>query len=546
MNFVVNSLEEIVNSIPKGNGRCIINEVSTKWDDFHLVTYEELNQIIYSMPNKGSPNEITAQMIKENIDEMLPYLINIINSSLESGVVPNKLKMSTIIPIRKKPNTIQIDEFRPINTLPTESKLVEKIVTNQLEKFISEGEILIREQSAFRKNHGCESAIQYTIEEWKNSIDENLCTAVVFLDLKRAFETISRERLLDKLCKCGIGGRVYKWFKNYLTDRKQIVKIGDTYSDEKDINYGVPQGSVLGPLLFVLYMNDIGDVIKYCRFHLFADDMLLFIVGKDKCEMERRINEDLQHIWGWLNTNKLKINVKKTKAMVIGTRSCLRSMIGNNGLNIEIEGQQIEIVERFKYLGVIIDPELKFNQHVDYVCKKISKKLGVLRRCSGYLSLWSRKLVYNTIVLPHFNYMSSILYLANKTDKRRLQLLQNRGMRAILKCSRYTSVRNMLGRLQWLKVDDLLEVAVMKFVHKCKLKEQPEYCVEKLTTFNQVHGYHTRHGGDFIVGHKNKKQSQNSVFYRALLTYNKLPQKLKECKNMKTFKNEIMIYYDRK
>lgn len=541
--YYIDSIKEIVNSIPHS---AITDEILPvrmvgEWRSFSLLNEQKLKTIVSSLPSKGSPNEIRMSILKNCFESISNPLINIINYSLETGTIPDQFKRTTIVPIRKIAKTKLISEYRPINTVSSETKILEKTVCEQLLNHISKYNILVEYQSGFRQEHNTESVLQYIIDEWKNNIDMDESTVVVFLDLKRAFETVDRDRLIKKLENYGIADTVLKWFGNYLQGRKQVVKCGSFVSEELQNDIGIPQGTILGPILFSLYINDLGLNLKYASYHLFADDTVIFINGKSKMELETRLNEDLGRLTNWLKINKLKLNTSKSKVMIIE-----RKPIVGYDINISIDNTKIEIVQSIKYLGVIIDNNLKFGEHVDYVCKKVSKKLGFFYRCGKYLSPWARRTVYNTIIMPHFNYASTILYLVNKSDIARLQLLQNRAMRIILRCNRYTSINTMLMTLNWFNIQEYLEINSLKFIHKIHLKLLPQYCINKLSTFKDIHDHNTRGRDNFILDHKNKKSTQNSIFFKTVCVYNKLPISIKESQRISEFVRKLKQYYREK
>lgn len=219
-----------------------------------------------------------------------------------------------------------------------------------------------------------------------------------------------------------------------------------------------------------------------------------------------------------------------------------REIVGDN-VDVFIEGGRVDMVSSIKYLGVIIDNRLNFNEHVDYVCKKISKKLGFFYRCATYLSPWTRKIVYNTLILPHFNYASTVLYLTSKANMERLQLLQNRAMRIILQCNRYTSIHYMLNTLNWFNIETYLEINSLKFINKIRSQLAPKECNQRLKTFNETHNHNTRHKNNFILDHKNKKKTQNSIFFKAASKFNTLPEHIKDSRNMSEFNRKIKEYY---
>lgn len=509
--------------------------------DFRILEYEELEHIVKNFRNKSSPDGVSIEIVKFAFTEIKEALLHVVNWSLEKGIVPRCLKISVIIPVRKVRNTVKIEEFRPINTLPSIAKILERAVYNQISEHVTKYKIIEKYQSGYRSGHSCEMAVQCLLNDWKNARDADNVIVVVFLDFKRAFETICRERLIKKLEMYGFKGNVLEWIKSYLSERFQKVRCDATESNIIESETGVPQGSILGPLLFLLYINDIGTSLEYSGYHLLADDTAIYIVGKDSEEMEHKINKDLENLYGWLESNKMKLNVDKTKAMIIGKDKKVENWI-NDGFAMKVGQSNIEIVEKHRYLGVIIDRELTFRDHMDYVCKKIAGKIGVLSRISGDFSEWSRRTIYNTIVLPHFIFGGTIIYLARMEDLRRLQVLQNRAMRVILGCNRYTRVQWMLDRLGWLRVGDLSECIALTFIHRIKCGEGPEYFDGLLRERNTIHEHDTRYKDNFIVNRYRCQNNKNTLFYKAVVAYNQLPVEMKNL-DVKHFKGEVKVYY---
>lgn len=542
-NYFVNSIHEIVNSITFGdrpfNMPTII--LDAYMTNFTLIDKQQLKKIIFSMPNKSSPDELDIHLWKGFFNEFSDPLINIINSSLLLGIVPNKLKLSTIVPIRKIAATKNAEEFRPINMLASLDKIMEKIVYTQLIDFVTTNNILTQYQSGFREGHSCESAFQFIINDWKDSLDNNDMVVIGFLDLKRAFETVDRARLLRKLENYGVRGSVLDWLKSYLESRYQNVKCGDILSHNREINIGVPQGSILGPLLFILYINDIGLAIVNCKFHLFADDTLLYLTGGSYPEMTRKMNEDLCVLSKWFSTNKLKLNVNKTKCMLLAKETQYKECLGSN-VNVKLDGNIIEFVDTFKYLGIIVDRKLDFHNHIDYICSKIAKKLGILSRCGQFLSKASKLTVYNTIILPHFYFAGTVLYLVTGGDLERLQKLQNKAMRIILCKDRYAKINDMLKELGWINVAAIIEIQVLTFIHKINLGIMPDYLKSRLIRNDEVHSHETRYR-DFCVQYCNKSKTQKSVFYKGIRLYNKLDRVSKQMKNVSLFKKQLLNSY---
>ena len=541
--FYVESIDTIVGSINSRTNAYSMNDISSSpiiFDTFQLITHETLKEIVFSLKNKSSPDEIHIQTLKNIYNSIECPLLNLINSSLEQGVFPQRLKLSTIIPVQKKDNLLEASNFRPINVLFSIEKVLEKIVYQQLLNFINREKILSVKQSGFRKGHSCETAIQCVIDEWKILRDNGYSIVAVFLDLRRAFETIDRQTLIIKLKKLGLCGTALKWIESYLCDRKQRVKINDIMSDTIENKYGVPQGSVLGPLLFILYINDIVDVVDSVEMHLFADDTLLYVASKNVPDLVNTANAALEKIYNYTVQNFIKVNASKTKFMLLSSEIVKHDFVHSNQ-SLLMEGKEIDMVNKIKYLGVIIDDKLSFKEHCNFTVSKISYSLSHMARCCNNLSMWAKLVIFNTLVLPHFNYCVTIMYMFGQNETNRLQKLQNRAMRIILGCDRYTSINFMFQALQWLPVSVYIKFNVLVFIFKIKNGLAPKYLLDKIVYSNEVHGYNTRQKANFFIPPRSKTTSMNSVFFKGLDEFNRLPTGIKCLKTLATFKKQLKI-----
>ena len=396
------------------------------------------------------------------------------------------------MPIEKIDNTILYNEFRPINILPPYKKLLEIIVKEQLLVFIEVNNILTKHQVGFRKSNSCETALQSVLVKWKSAINDKKNVGVVFFDFRRAFEIIDRDVLLKKLEKIGLRGTVLQWFRSYLSNRKQAVKFGNNISSSQEVQYGVPQGSVLGPILFLLYINDIAKVVQDCQIQMFADDTLLYCVGDDINVINGILNNELENIYEWLGRNSLNSNLEKTKCMVRKNKYC-----DSKSLNIVINNNVVENVAEFEYLGVIIDTNLSFSRHCEYVAKKVSKKVSFLSRMGKFLSTRTKLLVYKTIIAPHFAYCPTIMYMFSNNEFHTLQVIQSKVLRSILSCDRYTRVSGMLENLKVLSVKQSVMLNVFIFIYKLLNNMLPKHMLEFCTFVFNIHDYNTRDHQNF-------------------------------------------------
>jgi len=299
---------------------------------------------------------------------------------------------------------------------------------------------------------------------------------------------------------------------------------------------GVPQGSVLGPILFIMYINDMKQVLKSCEINLFADDTVLFISHKDIKQAESLINFDLNALDGWLRYKKLALNVKKTSYMV------MTAGVLDSPPSIVINKEPIERVRQVKYLGVILDDRLKFNTHIDWVIAKVASKCGVISRLAKDLDFFGIVNLYKSLISPHFDFCSSILFLGNKGQIKRLQRLQNRIMRLALGCGRRTSSFVMLDILQWMSVEQRIVYQTMTFIFKLLGGLLPGYLGERIVRGSDVHRHCTRRANEPRVPNLISHGARNSLFFKGIQLYNRLPGEIKNASNLPDFKRRCAAY----
>nr|CAI5837379.1 unnamed protein product [Callosobruchus analis] len=548
-NFFIESIDVIVQASKANNKMFVFNEElmftkvcsnhsSITLAQFSRVTLLELRKLIFQQKNKNSVDEINFEMLKATFQVIGYPLLHILNTSLDTGIFPYVMKTSVVRPIVKVAGTKKLDEFRPINMLPNTEKVLELIVHRQVTEHIDKNKLININQSGFREGFSCETALQRVLNDFKISLDNGHILVAVFIDLRRAFETVNRTILLSKLADYfGFDGKVLNWFSSYLSDRRQTTKINQQLSNSVNVEIGVPQGSVLGPLLFILYINDIFSVnIHQCRLHLFADDIVLYSSDSNFSQLVERINTALENLNKWFDENQLTVNTKKSKFMVITNRLSIETVI-----SVKMKNEQLERVSEIKYLGILIDEHLKFSKHADYVSKKISKKLCFAYRVSKHLSRFSKHIIYNTIIKPHFDYCSTIFYMCNNSDIRKLQILQNRCMRFLLNCNIYTSIYVMQSILGWQSIESYIRTRTLIFIFKILNNLVPEYLSVNLQYRFDIHSYNTRQRNHVNVKPSNLMVSKKSIFDYGMSEYNKLPDYVKQSHSVNVFKNRLKM-----
>ena len=317
---------------------------------------------------------------------MLTHLFNL-SITWSKGIVPKELKIGKVVPIYKNENCMLVNNFRLVSVLPLFSKILERLMHSRILSFFK------KYQFGFRERHGTDIALIALIDKIMSILNEGDYVLGVFLDLSKAFDTVDHNILLMKLYKYGIRGVAYDWIKSYLEERKQYVSFNKHDSSTMDIKCGVPQGSTLGQLLFLIYVNDLCSVSSILFTLLFADDTNVFVTGKNLSTLFTTMNSELVKLSEWMNINKLSPNVKKTKYMLFCTKN--PSVILNDiALNCEI----IEKVEHFKFLGVHIDSKLNWSYHIQCKRKKLSKGIGILYRAKDYLKYDTLLTLYDIVL----------------------------------------------------------------------------------------------------------------------------------------------------
>ena len=326
----------------------------------------EIKNVI-SQLKEGAPGRdgIASKNIKHIKDSISYPLTNIVNLSFEQGVFPSELKFAIITPLYKAKDPMFFNNYRPISLLSVFSKIIERLMYNRLLNFINRHKIFNQNQFGFRNNHSTFMALIILVENLVDALDNGNCAVGIFLDFQKAFDTVDHGILLDKLYCYGIRGIAHDWFVSYLSNRQQSVIYNGYESELQVMRCGVPQGSILGPMLFLLYINDLTNVSSFFMPILFADDTNLFCTGIDVKSMIRQVNEELAKIYAWVNANKLSLNIDKTNFMLFMPK--YSSYCADH---IVINQTRIQEVKETKFLGVIIDNKLKWSAHIKYISKK--------------------------------------------------------------------------------------------------------------------------------------------------------------------------------
>jgi len=354
--------------------------------------------------------------------------------------------------------------------LPQFSRILEKLYTNRLDNFLSKHEIISTSQYGFQKNCSTSAAVIELIEQITDNIENNLVTAGIFIDLQKAFDTVNHDILLRKLEHYGIRGVALDWAKSYLTNRQQFVTVNEMNSDKRRIECGVPQGSVLGPKFFLIYINDISHISDLLKFILFADDTTILCSQDNINDLIKTANTELNKLCHWFSANKLSLNLTKTNYMLFSTKH----LAINNEHTISMCNTDIARVDACKFLGVYIDDKLNWTKQSSQIQTKLSKTLGILYRTRNLLDETTLKTLYNSLFLPYLNYCCEIWGNTLKTNLRPIELLQRKSLRLISNVSRYECTTPLFARFNLLKFKDLVKWKTATVMQKVFLGQMPK------------------------------------------------------------------------
>ena len=451
--------------------------------------------IINQLETKSTgPQSIPIKLLKIIPDLIIIPLCKIISNSFTSGVFPESLKISKVIPIHKDGSTQILDNYRPISLLSVFDKIIEKLMHIRLYSFLTDHNILFQNQFGFRKNNSTTYALIQITEMIKESIDNHKYGCGIFIDLRKAFDTVNHNILLTKLEHYGIRGTALNWFKSYLSNRKQYVFLNGESSKLKDVTCGVPQGSVLGPLLFLLYINDLPNISKVFNFYLFADDTNIYCEANTLEELEFIINKELKELRTWLIVNRLSLNINKTNFVIFHPyNKPLKQKI-----TIKLHKNAISEKDSVKYLGIMIDSTLSWQTHIDKISKKMSRAIGLLYKIRPFINIKIMKTLYYSLVYPHLLYANEVWGSADIIHLNSLIILQKRVIRLISNTDRrledfsFPPSDPLFSKMEIIKIQDIFKINVSKFIFKCLNKSNPINFHSWFIISSQVNKHNTR------------------------------------------------------
>ena len=437
----------------------------------------------------------------------------------------NKYKYATVIPLFKSGDRPKVGNYRPISLLPLPGKLIEKVAHSNLGRFLDDNHVLSERQSGFRKGYSTVSAVAELTDNLFSAINKGEFSLSVFVDLKKAFDTVSHNILCKKIEKYGIRGEVLSWCKDYLSNRSQQTLANNVKSSVCNVSCGVPQGSVLGPLFFILYVNDLQQALRGVEVQLYADDTVLYASGDDLRKVKCSLQANLNRLHKWCQANKLSINPSKTKMMVFGTRHTVKKV---KNCHLMLGGKLIQKVSTFKYLGFVLDSTLNFKPHISEVIKKVMHKRILLSKIITFLRSEVALSIYKLMILPYFDYCDVIYHSACKNDLDKLQRLQNKCLKTCMGLHKLCNTAAVHAMTKCAMLPDRRNSHVCNFMYKRLSRED---LVDDREIHTRQHDAPT-----FTVVFPRIETFKRSIKYHGSSSWNELPTDVRLIKTYPAFK----------
>jgi len=453
-------------------------------------THDEVKEIIqnFSVSKACGPFSIPCKILKNYSHILVKPLSALVNKSLSEGIFPTLLKSALVCPIFKKDDKTKCSNYRPISLLSNIGKIYERVMYNRIESFLHSFDIIYRLQFGFRKKYSTNHALLSIVEQIRSNLDNKTFSCGVFVDLEKAFDTVNHNILLKKLDHYGIRGKDNNWIRSYLTNRTQCVSINGAKSENMKVSCGVPQGSILGPLLFIIYINDMHKALNKSTVHHFADDTNLLFSDKDPKVIRKTMNRELDLLFEWLCANRLSLNVGKTEFIIFRPPR----MNLENRIVLTLNHKKIFESRKIKYLGLLIDDRLTWKFHINELCKKLNRSVGMLYKIRHLCPKTVLRSLYFSIFNSHLVYGLPVWGNADKIYIEKINILQKKAIRAITFSDYKAHSLPIFKNLEILSIKDLYRYQVSSLMWDLDHETLPSSISSYFTKIRNVHNHLTR------------------------------------------------------
>ena len=491
----------------------------------------KLTKSLNASKSSGLPT-LGPQMVKNSLLALNDQFTHLINTAIRNNKFPKAWKKATVIPIPKSGDLKQVGNYRPISLLPSPGKILEKIVHEQINNHLEQGQFLTASQYGFRKNRSAIHAITQLLNHINIGLNKGAPTLALFIDFRKAFDCLQYNKLVNKLRCMNLSPDTIEWVKHYLTDRQQCTRANNTISDFSQIKQGVPQGSILGPLLYIIYANDIAQKITHCKSTYYADDTVIYATGKNLKQVFSKVQKDLGNLEDWCSANGIHINTNKTKYVLFNNSSRLNS----DAHTLTFKGKLLERQTQFNYLGVILDEHLTFENQIKSTINKVSAKISQLKKLRRFLNTRASLLVYKNMILPILEYGDIYMSSSTVAYRKKLQVLQNRALKCALgKDNRYdTKQLHAEAKIEKLKFRRKAHL----ILHMHQVSHMPGY-----KNWKAKPKINTRSSKKKLITTKKPSTTkfQSSITYLGPKTWNALPHDIQQIDDYRVFKQKLFL-----
>jgi retron-type reverse transcriptase len=518
-------------------------------DSIPPVTPNEVSKLLTSISSTSSILDyIPTSLLKSTHLVFSELIAKLATLSFQEGCFPHSFKTALVTPLIKKPNLdpSNLSHYRPISNLNNISKILEKLFLSRLQPHILTSPNFNPYQSAYRRNHSTETALLCTLDHVYHSANTHKSTILVSLDLSAAYDTIDHSILLNRLRSTfGISGTALQWITSYLTNRSQYVKLGNSSSNHKASTSGVPQGSVLGPLLFTIYVSPIASLLSHwgANQHQYADDTQLFIsVSQSSAPADLHILESaLADLSQWLSLNCLALNPEKSDAILLGTHQ--RNNTLSNISHINVAGSTVPLSNYVKLLGVTLDNSLTFHKHVNQVSQSCYYHLKALRHIRHCLDNHTASLIAHALISSRLDYANSVLFGAPHYVTHKLQRIQNSLARIVLQSDSRAHSEPLLRKLHWLPVHSRIRFKLATITYKALSTNTPQYLASRIHYHQPVRSLRSSDQHYLLPTPSSTNFGSRSFRSAAPLIWNAIPLEIRSSPTMETFKRNLKTHY---